>query len=238
MGDYYGTANCSVKYIRYSELPELNNLFMNAGFQFNKSFFSSTTLIPGALINHKIYSESDIQINDALNNSGNQTTYISQLVLSARIAQSVTSTTGLAVQYINRNIFAGSSSQIRYMEFSYGDESQLYDDPVSHEGYSLGVELTQILADDFTLKGGFYYNYKYYPSQGIFISTEEFNNDIVRVDNQQYGYLLIQKGFSIEILNNIESLWSIKYQLLINESNSYWYNYNNQSISFNIDFQF
>ncbi len=161
-----------------------------------------------------------------------------QLVLWAKAAQAVTSSTGLAAQYTYRTLLNTVSNELWENSGVIGDESYYFDDPFGHEGYTANLKITQNLPGDFSLEGAFYYNQKSYPSMATFLDEETINYSDTRFDKQKIFELGLNKSISLNILGESELLLGFNYRLINNESNSYWYNYNSGYGAIKLQFQF
>lgn len=235
----------SITLTNYSTLTDLNNWLASVSTMINKSFETKTTLIGGIVLNYKSYYTTNLDTTQTIgtgrwssSTTSSNSAYTSQFNYYARVAQSLSSSTGLAIQYTGRNIIAGTAKSVRELEYAYGDESQYFDDPISYEGYTLSAQLTQILPLEILLRASYNFNYKEYPSQGIFIDTEIVDDGIIRLDEQQVINLSATKSISLSENNDNELILSLGYQSILNSSNSYWYDYKSNSIHFGIDFQF
>ncbi|MCP5063572.1 MAG: hypothetical protein GY936_14090 [Ignavibacteriae bacterium] len=227
----------------YSQLDDLDNWLGTIGTKLNKSFETKTTLIGGLILNYKSYYSTNLDtaqstVNNRFSYTESTSAYTSQFSYYARVAQSLTSTTGLALQYTGKSIIGGTAKSVRELEYAYGDESQYFDDPISYEGYILSAQLTQLLPEGIILRGSYSYNTKEYPSQGIYTDSEMFNNEEVRNDTQQVLALSLKKNFPLSSLSKSMIILSLNFQVINNESNSYWYDYSANHASINIDFQF
>jgi len=166
-------ANLSLNSMNYSEIPDFNNWVASTGLLGRKSFETKTTLIGTVILNYKGFKNFNANIDSV---SGTEFIYynsenvnISQLVFNGRLAQSITENTGLALNFNYKTILSGSGFSASLIQSTYGD-TELYDDPISQEGYSYGGTLTQILPLDISLKLNYTYLDKNYPSQGIYLS--------------------------------------------------------------------
>jgi len=236
----------SIEYTSYKNISILDNIKTLFGFSLNKPFETGTALIAGGGINYKIYTQPDITDlfytidesdaeTDTLVESKNASS-ITQLTAFARAAQSVTETTGIAVQYTAKKIVNGIAASVKEINLTYGDESEMFDDPVNSEGNSILIELTQILFDDMQVKLGYYNNRKTYPSQGIYDSASNYYTGTDRKDTQNIYSASVEKVF--ELSGSISLETAVKYHYINNSSNSYWFNYKEHSINFNVGITF
>ncbi len=232
----------------YDEINILDNFKASVGLTLNKGFDTGTTFIVGGSLNHKIYlnptqsgtytylDENNLPVEAAYKDRNISS--ITQLVSFGRIAQSITSSTGLAVQYTNRSIFNKFGSYIKDLNIYYGDESEMFDDPVNYQGNNLGVELTQILFDDLEIKAGYYLNSKFYPSQGVYDQLYNYDTGAMRNDTQNIFNFSVKKNIPLRMANDLNLSLGINYQAIKNNSNSYLFNYTSNSINFNIGLSF
>lgn len=225
----------------YSFLNDLDNIYGSIGLALNKSFETKTTLIGGISYNYKNYFSTDLNSPDLVGDSlfsSSSSAYTSQLIFYARIAQSITETTGLAVHYSNQSIIGGTANFIRELDYIYGDESQYFDDPISYEGHSLSFQLTQILPEGIILRASYLDGFKEYPSQGIYTDSELFDATILRNDNISEINITFSKSFFFGNTQQTSIILTLGYQQLQNKSNSYWYNFDTKHFTLNFDYQF
>jgi hypothetical protein len=156
---------------------------------------------------------------------------VAQLVLNARIAQSLIRYTGLAVQYQQRIAVIKQDRSLAGLIYGFDRESQIFDDPMGYQGPTVGIELTQILPWQFMLKGAGYYQEKDYLTQGIYLDSENFDETILRNDTYRTYWLTLSKTWNPGFLNGGNLGLELNYQWIDNNSNSYWYNYQNRYIS-------
>jgi len=228
---------------KYSLLTDLDNWMGSLGIKLNHSFETKTTLIGGLVLNYKDYYSTNLDTTQTMgmgrfSYSEASTANTSQFNYYTRVAQSLSATTGFAIQYTSRNIIGGTAQTIRELEYAYGDESQYFDDPISYEGYTIYAQLTQILLAEIIFRAIYYYNSKEYPSQGIFIDEEIIDDDIARLDEQKILSLRLTKSINLNESNDYQLNLSLGYQNIVNSSNSYWYDYKSSQINLGIDFQF
>jgi len=244
LSDFNLLFNASAAYTSYNELADLNNFLFVTSIRSSKSFETKTTLIGGAVFNHKTYSSANSILSGTFGRGRNasiaqtEDRSTTQFNIYGRIAQSLTSTTGLAIQYTNRNILSGLAKDVSSLGVTYGDESQFFDDPISYEGYTYQIQLTQILPFEATLRGSYFYNSKSYTSQGIYLNADDYDDLTKRIDNQQIFNLSLSKMIELGKNTNTSLSISLEYQIIKNESNSFWYRYDTNKASVNINFQF
>ncbi len=164
-----------------------------------------------------------------------ETASVAQLLLSLRAAQSVTTYTGVALQYYNRISLNEGDRSIAGIFYGYDTESQIFDDPMGYQGQSLGLEITRILPYHVSLKASAYRQQKNYISQGIYSGPDIYDENIAREDTRTTAWISLQKRFAVNVLNGGFLTVHLNYQWLENQSNSYWYDYRYHYISGGID---
>lgn len=237
------TILASATYKKYENAPEYDNLFLSAGLNINKGFETKTTFIIQAVFNYKNYlntgtSSSGRGNGRMVSTSGSPKITTSQFYFNTRVAQSLFENTGLAAFYINRSLLGGSGTWEGSYDYNYSDESDLYDDPVSRNENSFGVELTQILPLNIIFKSGYNYGVRDYPTQGIYTDAENYSVELDRSDTNSYMFLSLNKSFSIDLNDQSFINVGLSYGILSNESNSYWYDYKSNQFLLNINLQF
>ncbi len=245
----------SATYKWYNNLKSYNNALFTLGIQLNKGFETKTTFIFQSLLSYKNYvntgTESITQGRSGkgmMSGYGYNSTYTdtllypkvtsTQIFSSIRIAQSIFENTGIAAYYQNRSLIEGSGTWYGSTNYNYGDESDLYDDPISRRENTFGLELTQILPGLIILKSGFMYSDRTYPSQGIYTDAETLLVDLNRNDKQKYYYASLSKSFLLSEKSEQSLNLNLVYNYINSESNSFWYNYNLNHVSLNIGFAF
>jgi hypothetical protein len=228
-------ANVSVSSMNYTIIPDFDNWVGSTGLLARKSFETKTTLIGSVIFNYKGFKNysSDIDTTYFVSEAVN----ISQIVFNGRVAQSIAENTGIALNFNYKNILSGSGYSASLIESTYGD-MELYDDPVSQEGYSFGGMITQMLPSDISLKIGYTYSDKLYPSQGIYLSETEYNLDVSRKDYQNYFSTSISKPIYLDNESGNVIDLKLNYYLIKNQSNSYFFNYNMNTLSFTLNYLF
>ncbi len=228
-------------YMNYTNLSDFNNWIISLSSSSSKSFQTKTTLIGAFTFNYKGFKDFS-SFTDSLS-GGNTTQYnsdnvnVSQIEFNGRVAQSIFDNTGLAFNFNVKKIISGSGFGASLFESTYGD-MELYDDPISQEGFSVGAMLTQVFSNKIIFKLRYFYYYKSYPSQGVYHSETEYDKDILRIDNQNQLSSSLTKTFYFG--NSMESAvdLSLNLYLINNSSNSYYYNYENKLFSVSLNYQF
>jgi hypothetical protein len=240
----------------YANLPEIDNFEVSSALRINKSFSTRTTLIAGGKILFKRYINSTEAVTEVIEDGsgggrGMQTgggsflvyseieaPSATQLLTYIRIAQSVTTSTGIAIQTQKQIMLSGSSRFVSGLSNGYSEESQLFDDPIGYESEGIGSEFTQLLMAGFYLKGAYYITQKRYETQGIYLDAELYESSELREDTYKIGWLRLQKIIPIHFPAEGSLTLRLVYQWTDNSSNSFWYNYANQYSALEIEFQF
>jgi hypothetical protein len=157
-----------------------------------------------------------------------------QISISLRIAQSITRSTGIALQHRNRINLNAYDRSIAGLIPGYSTESQIFDDPMSYESQNYGLELTQLLPFQMAIRSAAYYQDKQYVAQGIFTDPDNFDESVLREDNYRTVWVTLEKRFNFELFTDTHMALQVYYQWTKNNSNSYWYNYTSQDISISL----
>jgi len=235
------SANAAVN--TFSNYEELNNKKLWGILQLSRTFPSKTTVITGSTINYKRYDDPIVLADEMApmpRYYRRQTDGLSvtQLVLSARIAQSITPTTGLAGQYHFRSVLTGLNRTVTDYLFNGIIESEMFDDPMAYEGHTFGAEFTQLLPWGIIGRAAYYRHTRNFPAEGIFTDAETYNDLIMRKDTFVTGWLTLQKYIGINSDNSAFLVFSLNFQWIDNASNSYWFDYTNRNTFLNIDLHF
>jgi hypothetical protein len=245
----------------FMELPDLNNLLFTTYTSLQRSFVTRTSFIGTAAFNYKYYLREIAVTDSAElflpsvsqlyqgggpgpghGGPGDGSGYdvyvpsseqrgLAQLLLTLRLAQSLTSYTGLAVQYQVRFNFSEYDRSVTGLVYGYSSESQIFDDPMGYESQMWGMELTQLLPYQISIKAAGYYQQKNYVAQGSYLDDLNFDQSILREDLFRTIWGTLEKRFS---LWEASLALQVNYQWIDNSSNSYWYDYVSQFISLGI----
>jgi hypothetical protein len=235
----------------YTNWTDLSNHLHNAFLQINKSFPTRTTIILETGFGNKSFigkdsitttittgqgqgrrsgsTEISNEIEKALNTS--------QINLLARLTQSLSDKIGLYIQYHKQISIDDKTSYQNFDDYYQDDE--LFDDPFTYESDNISSQLTLMLPKLYKIILNGSYSDKRYISEIALLNEDTIieTNDI-RVDNQLRLFTTITKTFMInkDWFNSIK--FDMSYAYTNNESNSYWYNYENSIISCGIQLNF
>jgi len=236
----------------YPQIRDFNNLKMDVGLLANKSFPTRTTVIASGGVHYKKYLTKVIAYVDTSNsmqhtsirmNYANPVQYesapgITQFDWRFRIAQSLTPTTGLAVQYSQRQLLARAARSIDEIPYAAYQESEIFDDPMSYNANGAGVELTQLLPYNMTLKSAYYTQRKTYTGQPVYVQPDVYDASMNRQDHSRSAWIYLEKTFYFKLLREDSIKLTMTYQWRVNHSNSYWYNYSLNYGSLGLQYDF
>jgi hypothetical protein len=257
---FYLRGGFNYRYRNYANIPDLNNHQLYGFMQINKSFETRTTFIVEADLGYKTFAGenfttytssgtgSDGQGRGRMAETGS-TTYmtttttaneipsLSQAVLLARIAQSLHTKMGIYAQYRKQISLTDETSYVNSDDY-YQDE-ELFDDPFSYESETYSSQLTWMLPWQMKIQVGGAIATKNYISEIAYESIDDTTGLAgVRADDQNRYYINFTKTFYLN-KNWINTLqFNLNYNYIRNESNSYWYEYENAVISSSIQLTF
>ena len=246
--NFFITLSPNLSLTTYQNISIMDNIKSSLGFNINRGFESGTTIIFGGSLNYKKYlspiqsgvytylDENNLPVTEYYLDKN--VSSITQLVTYGRIAQSITETTGLAAQFTNRSIFNGFGAFVKDLNMIYGDESEMFDDPVNYEGNNISLELTQIFFDDMEIKAGYFQNRKHYLSQGTYDALYNYDTAIMRSDTQNIFSLSVKKSIPLDFLGGTDFSVGLNYRMIDNKSNSSLFNYKSNSLNLNLGFEF
>ncbi|HKJ69247.1 MAG TPA: hypothetical protein VKA68_14910 [bacterium] len=244
--------NGSGKVTFYPELKEFNNIKFDLGVLANKSFPTRTTVIASGGVHYKQYLTKVVSYLDSSNTMRRTSIRmdfydpveyeampgIMQFDWRVRLAQSLTKSTGLAVQYSQRSLLAQAAKSIADIPYTSYQESEIFDDPMSYNGHSAGSEITQLLPFGLMAKGAFYANWKNYVGQPAYIEPDIYDMGTNRKDVLKNAWIYLEKTVYFTWISEQSITLSVTYQWKENRSNSYWYNYTVHFGSMGIEYNF
>jgi len=189
----------------------------------NSSFVTETSLILGADISAKLYSENEPS-------AANQSY---QLTLFGQVGQAIGEKAGLSGYFqLRRNLSQAARSFYYDNTLFYQDE--LFNDVFSSEGYETGLSLTKLFSKSFGAKAELTFSRREYNALPV-MDTEGNVLASSRIDNQI--------GFGVEMQNDLSNYLpgltlQFNWNYLINSSNDVFYKYNNQLFSVGLDLSF
>jgi hypothetical protein len=212
-----------LSYYNYNPISNRENLFF-IGY---KSFFETNTSI-NLEVDYGIKSYNSSGGGMGMGKGKQTTENPSQILLNAKIAQSLAEFTGISIAY--SQAFNMNNGYEYLLDFNPDMifEKEVYDDPYSYDGFETSVTLTQIIGNNLKAKLIGFYVKKRFQYTTNFDHSEEYPN---RNDESSGVGLSVEKGFGkLGLILN--------YNFLHNKSNSEYFNYNSNSVSFSIKYNF
>ncbi len=242
----------------YREMSDLDNFQFNGFFSMTHSFPTRTTFIGTLHLNYKSYltpyptevvpddaSEQFAEMQQGMGRGRGgwgyvphsmETASVSQVVMGLRLAQSIAPHTGVVFQYTGRFALSNADRTVAGFIPGYSDESMMFDDPMGYQGHTFGIEINQILPYFFYLKLAGYRQWKDYLSQGIYLNEDDYDEGTLRCDDYRTIWVSLRKNWALS--DSLRLVWNVNYRWVDNRSNSYWYQYTNQSLETGIGIEF
>ena len=149
------------------------------------------------------------------------------------MAQNLTETTGLSGYLLYRKNLTTGNRYITFTDYIYYEE-EIFNDAYSNDGIEAGTALTQMIANDVVLQTEFLYMQRNFNSLPIALS-DGTETDILRKDN----YFALGAELQFDLNGITEGLGlSLSYNYLINNSNDYFYEYNNNLSAITLEWGF
>ncbi len=254
----------TMDYIDFPNMPEMNTWNYSYSFKSVRSFPSRTSILSGMNFNFKQYVNVYILPDSStpadstsmrvlgggvigggrggssfIGSSDVETPSVSNMELWVKVSQSITKTTGMAVQYRQQFILSGTNRVLIGNVQSYQLDNLIFDDPLSYESRAIGGELTQLLPKDIMLKGKYFVMSKQYPTQGIYTDSENYIEETERDDDYSNITVSLTKTFKrLFGKPHNSAVIDFRYVNVVNSSNSFWYDYSNEVYSLNISLNF
>ena len=189
------------------------------------SFESRTSLTVAAEIDQKIYTKKM--------QSQGLTDEVLQAQLFLQIGQGITNELGLSAFAFFRNNISGGNRYFNTIDYIYYEE-ELFNDVYSSDGMAAGLTLTYLFLPNIMGKVAGSYEVRNYTDLPV---ADEKGNDLdeLRMDNQFSAGACLEFGLS-KILSGL--YLSLNYNYIKNNSNDYYYDYNNQVYAITLGFDF
>lgn len=209
----------------YPNFTVFSNNEHKAFLKWISSFQTRTSLMIGVEYNYKNYSE-QYDFTDFANDA-------SLLKLNLNISQSLAEFTGANVFFTYRKNLTDKSRYIVNDSLIFYEE-ELFNDLYSYDGFETGIGLTQLIGSVFKLSLEAKFIRRNYTS---LYAADLFGNELndLRKDDQMGIGLGIEYDLS-DLLEGIS--FFAAYNYLNNSSNDPFYKYNNQIISFALEYGF
>ncbi len=247
MRTYILKSGYNFRYRGYSNLSELSNTRHYLFVQFNKSLPSRTTFIVEADYGYKGFADEQTQTFQG-GRGRRYTSYtytttnstipsLSHIILLARVAQSLHPKVGAFVQY-KKQISLTDQTDYQNSDYYYQDE-ELFDDPFSYEMDRFTAQLTWLLPGRTSLKlSGNYFDKTYISEQAYVSAADTIASGGIRQDSGHNLFISLEKTFYFNKSWAKALTVTLYYNYLINESNSYWYDYKNSVFSASMNLKF
>ncbi|MBN1448423.1 MAG: hypothetical protein JXA28_10875 [Bacteroidetes bacterium] len=155
-----------------------------------------------------------------------------QLSAWINIGQSVTEFTGLSLRLLQRWNLTDRGRAFVGGAVDFIGEEELFDDPYSYESSELSLTLTQILPWSMKLRTGGFYLFKEYD----YPATLDYSDPAaaLRSDDRMGGWLTVEKTIGGKWLLFSGLDLSLGYVYLRNQSNTSYYDYSSNALTFGI----
>ena len=234
--------------LTYKNFPSLYNLthFENLFFGQVSTFFETKTgLFFNASLGNKNYSMTETVTSSSgfmgkgkgygsmiKYNQNESNINIMQLRTSVKVSQSLFENTGIGIYYLNRTNLNKSEQNLQSSDFIYSDDQDLWDDPYGFQSNEYGIEFTQRLPVDFTLKLSGEYARRHFTS-----NLADSLNLIQRIDGKTSIWIGLSKIFSsVPVFDSFAI--TVEYLLINNESNMSLFNYKNKMVLGSLELEF
>jgi hypothetical protein len=242
-------AGYNFRYRSYSNLPDLTNTRHFIFVQANKSFDTRTTVIVEADLGSKSFGGQELfsgsvgsrgmgrMSSSHTSSSAIQTPSLNQAVILTRVTQSLHDKVGIYAQYRKQISLTNETSFIN--ADGYFQDEELFDDPFSYESEGYSSQLTWVMPWSMKLKIGGALLSKNYISEQAFTSADDtLGLGGIRLDDRTNYYVKFTKTINLK-RDWVKSLrFNLDYSYIRNESNSYWYDYENALIGGGLQWNF
>jgi hypothetical protein len=244
MSGFLLRSGLSYRYRSYSQLPDLTNSTYTLFTQINRSFPTRTSVFFEADLGYKEFA--GIMVFDSTltsgggpgrgqyssgsySNAGEFVPSMTQIVLLGRIAQSLSDQVGIYFQYRWQRIVNTQSEYQNQSDF-YQDE-EIFDDPFSYHAQTYSSRLTLLLPLKIQLFINGSFSRKDYHHEYAWLSaTDSLTSGGLRQDDVTIFNPVLSRTFQLKNKNLDSVNLEIEYYFRKNESNSYWYNYDNNVV--------
>ncbi len=193
--------------------------------KYSSTFSTKTTLSLGTEVDFKLYK--------IRYNSPDIADEISQWKSYIQVAQNLTPSTGLSGYFLYRKNLTSGNRYITFTDYIYYEE-ELFNDVYANEGMETGAALTQLLSDNVVFRGEFVYTQRNFNSLPVAL-PDGTETEILRKDD--YYALGAELQFNLSGLTEGLGL-SLSYNYLLNNSNDYFYDYDNNLSSITLEWGF
>ncbi len=211
--------------IDYENFSLFSNYQFKAFIRSINSFKGGTSLTTAAEIDNKIYIEKM--------GSEGLADEVLQAKLYLQLGQGITDNLGLSAYAFFRNNLSGGNRYFNTIDYIYYEE-ELFNDIYSNEGIETGLTLSYLFLPNILGKVSGRYEIRNYTD--LPAADKEGNDlDELRKDNQFSAGASLEFGLS-EVISGL--YLALNYNYIKNNSNDYYYNYNNQIYAITLGFEF
>ena len=193
--------------------------------KYSSTFSTKTTLSIGTELDFKIYK--------LRYNSPDIADNITQWKSYVQVAQNLTETTGLSGYLQYRKNLATGNRYISFTDYIYYEE-EIFNDVYSNDGIETSAAITQLISNDVAVRGEFIYTQRKFNNLPVALS-DGTETDFLRLDDYY--------AFGAELEFNLSGVvsglgLSLSYNYLLNKSNDYFYDYDNNLSSVTLEWIF
>lgn len=193
--------------------------------KYSSTLPSKTTISLGTEIDFKIY-KMKYNTPDIADNISQWKSYI-------QAAQNITESTGLSGYFMYRKNLTTGNRYISFTDYVYYEE-EIFNDAYSNDGIETGAAVTQLISDAVTAKAEFIYMQRNFNSLYAAFADGTDSNSLREDD-----YYALGTELQFDLTGIFEGLeLNLNYNYLLNNSNDYFYDYDNNLTSVTLGFSF
>ncbi len=161
-----------------------------------------------------------------------------QLLGIVRVAQGLTSATGLSLQYLRRVDLSERTRFLTRGGVDFQGDEELWDDPYGYQGDEYNATVTQLLPWDVSLRGSVDYLDKQHARAVFLPSDTDVPTGPIRSDKRWIGGIELKKKFDAAWGFANDLVVSLSYFNQRNKSNDPYYGFRSNTFSVGIQAQF
>jgi hypothetical protein len=193
--------------------------------KYSNTFSGRTTLSLGTEMDFKLY-KLKYNTPDIADNVSQWKSYI-------QLAQNLSESTGLSGYFLYRKNLTTGNRYITYTDYIYYEE-EIFNDAYSNDGIETGAALTQLISESAAVRAEFTYIQRNFNNLPVALA-DGTDTEILRKDN----YYALGAELHINLSGITEGLGlSLNYNYLMNKSNDYFYDYDNNLTSVTLEWGF
>lgn len=161
-----------------------------------------------------------------------------QLIGTVRLAQSLSPTTGVSVQFLRRWDISERTRFLSSGAVDFQGDEELWDDPYGYQSYEYDAGLTQVLPWELSARFNVGYFVKDY-TRRVFLATDtDVPTGPLRDDTRLVGGINVRKSFDDGWIFFSGITVNASYFYVRNDSNDPYYNFTNNSFALGVSTQF